>query len=362
MDNDTSAKIDPEIMFEPLSTDHFNLLHKWIQEPHVWQWWGEGKSWTFDEIKEKYSSYTLCHKIEFGVKKTIHPFIIKLQGKPIGFIQYYNAFDFPRTGFDVESVWDDKNGTLAALDFYIGDSTYIGKGLGSEVLRIFLQNQVFKQYNACLVDPEKNNKTALKAYSKSGFSTVQDLPSTVIMIARKIEPRNPIIIFGSSRSDGDTLQAIKAVIKNRSIPIIDLKTLNIAHYDYNYENKQDDFLVLAERMIQHNPIILATPVYWYTMSALMKTFIDRWSDLLDIRKDLGRRLSHKELFVIACYGTSLPKGFEDAFSQTCDYMDMQYKGCLYFYSGEDAGLAEDNELLVESFSNQIFHPEISRLG
>ncbi len=230
MDNDTSAKINPEIMFEPLSTDHFNLLHKWIQEPHVWQWWGEGKSWTCDEIKEKYSSYTLRHKVERGVKKTIHPFIIKLQGKPIGFIQYYNAFDFPRTGFDVQSIWDGKSGTLAALDFYIGDPTYIGKGLGSEVLRIFLQNQVFKQYDASLVDPEKNNKTALKAYAKSGFSTIKDLSSTVIMIARKIEQRNPIIIFGSSRSDGDTLQAIQAVIKNRSIPIIDLKTLNIAHF------------------------------------------------------------------------------------------------------------------------------------
>lgn len=173
--------------------------------------------------------------------------------------------------------------------------------------------------------------------------------------SNKIEPRNPIIILGSSRSDGDTSKAVKAVIQNRSVPVVDLKNLNIAHYDYGYENKQDDFLKLAERIIRHNPIILATPVYWYTMSALMKTFIDRWADLLEIRKDLGRRLAHKELFVIASYGTSLPKGFEEAFSQTCDYMDMQYKGCLYFYSGEDADLIKDNELLVEKFSNQIWN-------
>jgi len=175
------------------------------------------------------------------------------------------------------------------------------------------------------------------------------------MISRKVEQRNPIVIFGSSRSNGDTLQAIKAVIKERAVPVIDLKNLNIAHYDYNYENKHDDFIEIAERMIQHNPIILATPVYWYTMSALMKTFIDRWSDLLDIRKDIGRRLSHKELFVIACYGTSLPRGFEDAFSQTCDYLDMQYKECLYFYSGDDAELAKDNESSANKFSDQIFY-------
>lgn len=256
MNNETSVIIDSEIMFAPLSSDHFNLFHKWIQEPHVWQWWGEGKSWVFDEIKEKYTSYILGHKIEQGFKKAIHPFIIMLQGHPIGFIQFYNAFDFHRAEFDVRSIWDSKNETLAALDFYIGDPKYIEKGLGSQILQTFLQNQVFKQYDACLVDPEKNNKTALKAYTKAGFSTVKDLPSIVIMIARKIEQRNPIIIFGSSRSDGDTLQAIKAVIKNRSVPIIDLKNLNIAHYDYNYENKQDDFLALAEKMVQYNPIIL----------------------------------------------------------------------------------------------------------
>lgn len=113
-------------------------------------------------------------------------------------------------------------------------------------------------------------------------------------------------------------------------------------------------LCWLKKMIQHNPIVLATPVYWYTMSAHMKTFLDRWSDLLDIRKDLGRRLAHKELFVIASYGASIPKGFEDAFSQTCDYLDMSYKGCLFVYSEAGTGTRKEDELLIEQFSNQIF--------
>lgn len=44
------------------------------------------------------------------------------------------------------------------------------------------------------------------------------------------------------------------------------------------------------------------------MSALMKTFIDRWSDLLNIRKDIGRRLTNKELYVITSFGESIPRG------------------------------------------------------
>ncbi len=29
-----------DISFKPLSMDHIVALHKWMQEPHVLQWWG----------------------------------------------------------------------------------------------------------------------------------------------------------------------------------------------------------------------------------------------------------------------------------------------------------------------------------
>ncbi len=175
--------------------------------------------------------------------------------------------------------------------------------------------------------------------------------------SQKTPAYNPIIIFGSSRSDGNTLQAIKLVIKNQPVPVIDLRGLNISDYDYDSMNASDDFIPLAEKMMEHNPIILATPVYWYSMSAVMKTFIDRWTDLLSIRKDLGRRLANKDLYIITSYGSSMPKGFEDPFSQTSDYFDMHYKGCFYFYSGKDTKQARENQLSAEKFHEQIFLPK-----
>lgn len=79
--------------------------------------------------------------------------------------------------------------------------------------------------------------------------------------------------------------------------------------------------------------------------------------MLDIRKDIGRRLTHKELYVITSYGTEMPRGFEDAFSQTCDYLDMQYKGCLYFYSGEDTKRSKENDLIAQKFFEQIWNTQ-----
>ena len=164
----------------------------------------------------------------------------------------------------------------------------------------------------------------------------------------------PIIIFGSSRSRGETWKAIQAVIDNKTIPIIDLNEFAISPFDYDHRNKSDDFIPLMEKVINHDPIILATPVYWYTMSAQMKIFIDRCADLLKIRKDLGRALQGKTLFVIASYGTSLPRGFEDAFDQSCEYMDMKYGGCCYYYTGKDPDLLNTNPGQVEICRKKLF--------
>ena len=166
--------------------------------------------------------------------------------------------------------------------------------------------------------------------------------------------KKPIIILGSSRSDGDTLQAVKALVGSNTPTIVDLLDLEISYYDYSYKNREDDFIPLAEKMVEHDPIILATPVYWYTMSAPMKTFVDRWSDLLAIRKDLGRRLANKELYVIAAYGNELPGGFEDAFLHTCTYLDMKYKGCFYYYTGKKPEKLERNSQAIQHFSESIF--------
>jgi len=145
---------------------------------------------------------------------------------------------------------------------------------------------------------------------------------------------NPIIIFGSSRSFGETREAIETIIVDNKIPLIDLLTLNISMYDYEHRNKNDDFIPLIERVIEHDLIILATPVYWYSVSTPMKIFIDRITDLLEIRKDLGRKLYGKKIFVIANSGGALPADFEDPIKLLCEYMDMQYVGCSYTYRGK----------------------------
>jgi len=167
--------------------------------------------------------------------------------------------------------------------------------------------------------------------------------------------KNPIVIFGSSRKRGDTWQAIQLVKGAQDIPIIELSDYDISFYDYEHRNESDDYLTLMERIAGHDPIVLATPVYWYTMSAQMKIFVDRLSDLLAIRKELGRQLRGKTMHVITSYSTDRPAGFEDAFRQTCDYLGMQYGACYYYYAGPDSAQRGLNEANAESFQKNLIH-------
>lgn len=157
-----------------------------------------------------------------------------------------------------------------------------------------------------------------------------------------------IILLGTSNPSGETVQAVLQVMGEHSIPMVDLSTLEIGPFDYSHLNQGDDFLPLMEEVVKHDIIVLATPVYWYTMSATLKLFIDRISDLYDLRQDLLEKLKGKRLFVIASYATSLPRGFEDAFEQTCAYLSMHYLGTSFIYSKDkNAAYLDKNKAEIE---------------
>ena len=172
--------------FLPLQLHHFSLLQKWLNNSHLVTTWNEGKTWSLEDIKKKYLSYTKGYKEETLLKKPIHAFIIELQDTPIGYIQYYNAYDFPReTGPLVIQMGFPSS--LAALDLYIGEPEYLGKGYGSLIIHEFLELYVWPKFKACFVDPNLDNKIAIRAYEKAGFRPLNTLKAekTLWMLLEK---------------------------------------------------------------------------------------------------------------------------------------------------------------------------------
>lgn len=84
--------------------------------------------------------------------------------------------------------------------------------------------------------------------------------------------------------------------------MVDLLDYNIGPFGYTHENQNDNFIPLLEDILQkdYETLVFATPVYWCAMSGILKDFFDRISDLLKIRKDLGRQLRSRSMGLIIC--------------------------------------------------------------
>ncbi|MEM7106376.1 MAG: NAD(P)H-dependent oxidoreductase [Bacteroidota bacterium] len=155
-----------------------------------------------------------------------------------------------------------------------------------------------------------------------------------------------IIIQGSSRSDGNTSKVVALLRQQLEFDLIDLNEKNIGHFDYDFNNRDDDFMpIFRDIANNYDLIVFATPVYWYTMSGLMKVFFDRISDGLIVDKPTGRKLRGKSMASISCGSDDhLPEGYEVPFRESAGYLGMHWLGHLHTWV-EDGKAPE--ELVVE---------------
>jgi NAD(P)H-dependent FMN reductase len=135
-----------------------------------------------------------------------------------------------------------------------------------------------------------------------------------------------IALLASSRRHGNTGTLTDRIALDLGIEVIDLAALRISAYDYQHRNRGDDFEPLMRRVLEHPQVILATPVYWYSVSPAMKTFLDRISDLLELPDLLaeGRRLRGKNAYLVCTSVCEQPDAhFLGAWRETLGYLGMR---------------------------------------
>lgn len=163
-----------------------------------------------------------------------------------------------------------------------------------------------------------------------------------------------LVILGSSRSTGNTNEIVKLLNKEIEYDLLDLNSKNIAPFDYDFRNQDDDFLpIIKDIADNYDLLVFATPVYWYSMSGTMKIFFDRISDCLKIEKDTGRKLRGKKMAMISCgSGEEEVPGFEIPFKLSAEYLGMEYLGNVHTWiNGE--GIPPVVEKRMEAFSAKL---------
>jgi aminoglycoside 6'-N-acetyltransferase len=149
------------LKFISLAFDHFPLLLKWLETPHVKIWWDSQLEWTPELIQKKYEPY-------LNGSNLMDAYVFSVENNPIGYIQYYNKHDFPREHDYAMELPE----SCAAIDWYIGEPEFIGRGIGPKALELFLDKHVFPNFDTVFVDPDTANTSAIRAYEKIGFTTI----------------------------------------------------------------------------------------------------------------------------------------------------------------------------------------------
>ena len=153
------------ISFRKLQEDDFPLLHTWLNEPHVHEWYEKDKQNTLEEVIDDYSK-------DIKGEEPSTSYIALYENKPVGYMQTYKVNDWPTyadaVGYDTAA---------AAIDAFIGNPAFMGKGFGGLMIKKFLKDVVFSEegITKCFIDPEPDNKRAIKSYEKVGFRYIKTL-------------------------------------------------------------------------------------------------------------------------------------------------------------------------------------------
>ena len=163
---------------------------------------------------------------------------------------------------------------------------------------------------------------------------------------------NIAVILGTSKSDGNTRKLADSFVEQSGAKLFDLSNFNVSFYDYSHENKNDDFLSIIHELLSFDHLVFSSPVYWYSMSAQLKVFFDRLSDLLTIEKELRRRLKGKSISVLSTgYNLELPDCFVQPFELTAKYMQLEFKGCEYLAIQTESDLGKVTLSAAQAIEN-----------
>ncbi|MCG6133503.1 MAG: acetyltransferase [Nostoc sp. LLA-1] len=142
------------INLRPATLADLNVLRYWDEQPHViasdpnddWGW--EVELSRFPDWREQ--------------------LIAEIDGRPVGFIQIIDP------AREDSHYWGDVGANLRAIDIWIGEEVDLGKGYGTQMMRLAL-TRCFGDplVIAVLVDPLASNTRAHRFYERLGFTFIE---------------------------------------------------------------------------------------------------------------------------------------------------------------------------------------------
>jgi len=153
-----------QLAFRRLTHEDLPLLLRWFNAPHARRWYGRGD--TLRAVEAEYGP------ILAGDRPT-QTYVALLAERPIGLMEWCRFGDYP----DVMGHYGVKDPDFVNCDVLLGEADVAHRGLGPAMIRRFLKEIVFQEarFSTCVIDPEPENRSAIRAYEKAGFRHTRTL-------------------------------------------------------------------------------------------------------------------------------------------------------------------------------------------
>jgi aminoglycoside 6'-N-acetyltransferase len=147
------------IAFRRFGVEDMQQLYMWLGRPHVAKWYAPAPS-SFAEMVAKYAPRT-----EPG--HVVQAFFASADGTDCGYVQTYPIRAFADYARELQC----REGA-AGMDLFIADAWRLGRGLGSNMVRRFVEEFVFGAHGAseCIAGPSEGNAASIRAFEKAGFT------------------------------------------------------------------------------------------------------------------------------------------------------------------------------------------------
>lgn len=152
------------IRFNPVMEADLPMLAQWLGAPHMREWWGDPEE-ELGFIRDMVEG-----------RDSTRPFLIVLDDRPVGYIQYWFIGHHQNEQWAKEHPWlMELPSETIGVDLSLGDPELLSKGIGSAALTAFVRRLIEEGHRSIIIDPDRGNARAIRAYEKAGFRPVPHL-------------------------------------------------------------------------------------------------------------------------------------------------------------------------------------------
>ncbi|MEJ8640883.1 NAD(P)H-dependent oxidoreductase [Streptomyces sp. MS1.HAVA.3] len=173
--------------------------------------------------------------------------------------------------------------------------------------------------------------------------------------------RSFLFVLGSSRADGNAEMLARAAAEQLPADVprrwVDLARLPLPDFqDVRHEtgsrHVDENEELLRQATLEATDIVIASPLYWYALSAHAKRYLDYWSGWLTVPgSDFKERMAGRTLWGVTAMAEReevVADGLVTSLNHTAAYMRMRFGGVLLGNGSRPGQVQDDDRAMVRA--------------